>query len=95
MKNPIQNKSSEWEDLFYFKRFLGYYVKRRHLGLRARFYMAGVLGFEPRDGGVKVRCLTAWRYPNKRETAMEWGYSRNFEGEIIEVLPVLTHKRIL
>ena len=26
--------------------------------------MAGVLGFEPRNGGVKVRCLTAWRYPN-------------------------------
>ena len=23
----------------------------------------GVLGFEPRNNGVKVRCLTAWRYP--------------------------------
>ncbi|VXA86448.1 conserved hypothetical protein [Aeromonas veronii] len=26
--------------------------------------MAGVLGFEPRDGEIKTRCLTAWRYPN-------------------------------
>ncbi len=26
---------------------------------------AGVLGFEPRDDGVKVRCLTAWLYPYK------------------------------
>jgi hypothetical protein len=26
--------------------------------------MAGVLGFEPRNDGVKVRCLTAWLYPN-------------------------------
>ena len=26
--------------------------------------MAGVLGFEPRNGEIKTRCLTAWRYPN-------------------------------
>lgn len=26
--------------------------------------VAGVLGFEPRNGGTKNRCLTAWRYPN-------------------------------
>ena len=26
--------------------------------------MAGVLGFEPRNGGTKNRCLTAWRHPN-------------------------------
>ena len=25
---------------------------------------AGVLGFEPRDAGVRVQCLTVWRYPN-------------------------------
>ena len=24
----------------------------------------GVAGFEPTNDGVKVRCLTAWRYPN-------------------------------
>lgn len=26
--------------------------------------VAGVLGFEPRNGGTKNRCLTTWRYPN-------------------------------
>ena len=26
--------------------------------------MAGVLGFEPRNGEIKTRCLTAWRCPN-------------------------------
>ena len=25
---------------------------------------AGVLGFEPRNGETKTRCLTAWRHPN-------------------------------
>ena len=26
--------------------------------------LAGVVGFEPTDAGVKVQCLTAWRHPN-------------------------------
>jgi hypothetical protein len=26
--------------------------------------VAGVLGFEPRNGGIKIRCLTTWLYPN-------------------------------
>jgi hypothetical protein len=26
--------------------------------------MVGDEGFEPPNGGVKVRCLTAWRIPN-------------------------------
>ena len=26
--------------------------------------MAGIAGFEPANDGVKVRCLTAWRYPS-------------------------------
>ena len=25
--------------------------------------MAGVAGFEPTNGGIKTRCLTAWLYP--------------------------------
>lgn len=29
--------------------------------------MAGDVGFEPTHGGVKVRCLTAWRIPNMSE----------------------------
>ena len=27
--------------------------------------MAGVLGIEPRNGGTKNRCLTAWLHPNE------------------------------
>lgn len=27
-------------------------------------YMAGVGGFEPPHGGIKIRCLTAWLHPN-------------------------------
>ena len=27
-------------------------------------YMAGTVGLEPTNGGVKVRCLTAWRRPS-------------------------------
>ena len=26
--------------------------------------LPGVGGFEPANGGVKVRCLTTWRHPN-------------------------------
>ena len=26
--------------------------------------MARVAGFEPAGDGVRIRCLTAWRYPN-------------------------------
>ncbi len=29
--------------------------------------MVGDEGFEPPNGGVKVRCLTAWRIPNARD----------------------------
>ena len=25
--------------------------------------MAGVQGFEPWNGGIRIRCLTAWLYP--------------------------------
>ncbi len=28
--------------------------------------MAGVLGFEPRNGGTKTRCLTTWLHPNTK-----------------------------
>ncbi len=28
--------------------------------------LAGVRGFEPRNAGIRIRCLTAWRYPNNR-----------------------------
>ena len=32
--------------------------------LRKCFFLAGVAGFGPANAGVKVLCLTAWRYPN-------------------------------
>ncbi len=32
---------------------------------RASLKLAGVRGFEPRNAGIRIRCLTAWRYPNK------------------------------
>lgn len=28
------------------------------------FWFTGALGFEPRDGGTKTRCLTTWLRPN-------------------------------
>lgn len=30
---------------------------------RGRAILAGVAGFEPTNTGIKIRCLTAWRYP--------------------------------
>ncbi len=29
--------------------------------------LVGIAGFEPAHEGVKVPCLTAWRYPNIEE----------------------------
>src|SRR5690606_27709189 len=31
---------------------------------RREWRLAGVPGFEPGNGGIKTRCLTAWLYPN-------------------------------
>ena len=30
------------------------------------FYLVGVAGFEPTNDGIKNRCLTTWRYPNRQ-----------------------------
>ncbi len=43
----------------------GYEKKRCEKSHTALYALAGVLGFEPRDNGVRVRCLTAWRYPSE------------------------------
>lgn len=32
------------------------------------FRLTGALGFEPRDGETKTRCLTTWRRPNNFTT---------------------------
>ena len=34
-------------------------------GATVAAHSTGVLGFEPRNDGVRVRCLTFWLYPNK------------------------------
>ncbi len=31
--------------------------------------MAGTVGFEPTDHGIKTRCLTAWPRPNFKKEA--------------------------
>ena len=35
--------------------------------------MAGVAGFEPTNAGIKIPCLTAWRYPNVLYLSKKWG----------------------
>ncbi|OSH36747.1 hypothetical protein WZ342_2231 [Enterococcus faecalis] len=46
------------------------------LGYTAIFHFCykktGVAGFEPTHDGVKVRCLTAWLYPNKITKGDRW-----------------------
>ena len=39
--------------------------------------VAGAGGFEPPYGGIKIRCLTAWRRPNARRTIMRGLQGRN------------------
>lgn len=36
--------------------------------------MVGVAGFEPANDGVKVRCLTAWLYPNMQKIRLNTYY---------------------
>ena len=48
-------------------------IKTQYLTVRVAYcwhialQMAGDEGFEPPNGGVKVRCLTAWRIPKKTQ----------------------------
>ena len=41
--------------------------------------MAGVEGFEPPDDGIRIRCLTAWRYPCKIRSVSDMGWVERFE----------------
>ena len=50
--------------------------------------MAGDTGFEPVNDGVKVRCLTAWRIPNKMGRLM--GIEPTYEGVTVLCLNRLT-----
>ncbi len=46
--------------------------------------MAGVLGFEPRYGGIRIRCLTAWLHPKK----FDGGYdgTRTYDPRIMSAM---------
>ena len=41
-------------------------------------FLAGVEGFEPPDDGVRVRSLTAWRYPNMSATNTLCNFKQNY-----------------
>ena len=45
---------------------------KKALRKRSAFFWLGWRDSDPRDAGVKVLCLTAWRHPN-----MELVYSKN------------------
>ncbi len=46
--------------------------------------LAGALGFEPRYGGTKNRCLTTWRRPNRGGVFSEapWGVQEGFRKNL-------------
>src|SRR6185437_10559797 len=56
------------------RRFLFQAPNRCQAGMREQRHftkplklLAGAPGFEPGDGGIKIRCLTAWLRPNPHE----------------------------
>ena len=45
--------------------------------------LARVAGFEPADDGIRIRCLTTWRYPNEKTIGfMGWvvGFEPTYTG---------------
>ena len=42
--------------------------ERNHF--RSSFLLAGVVGFEPTDDGVRVHCLTTWLHPNNNSSSL-------------------------
>ncbi len=44
------------------------FSRSRGKSLNSENCVAGAGGFEPPYGGIKIRCLTAWRRPNARRT---------------------------
>ena len=67
---PIKDSVAHYEKLTTENDGCGAGFESRHIaGIKTKlsqplFKVAGVLGFEPRYGGIKTRCLTAWRHPN-------------------------------
>src|SRR6185312_3815417 len=49
-----------------------------------KIWMAGALGFEPRNVGTKNRCLTTWRRPNGPCSYKVWGeHATNRQATIL------------
>jgi hypothetical protein len=52
--------------------------------------LVGTAGFEPTDGGIKNRCLTTWRRPNKIIISSAFKKERGFlRLELLEVNKLL------
>ena len=68
---------------------LGYVAPKSPQGYSEK--LARVAGFEPANDGIRIRCLTAWRYPNGVEH-MGWvvGFEPTHTGATILCLNRLT-----
>ena len=42
--------------------------------------LARVAGFEPAHDGIRIRCLTAWRYPNINKMGWIVGFEPTYTG---------------
>ena len=49
-------------------------------------WMAGAEGFEPSNAGIKIRCLTTWRRPNRAGTILAGGTAFNAASATIPPL---------
>ena len=45
--------------------------------------LVGAVGFEPTDGGIKIRCLTTWRRPNMAERTGGGRTTRPVRGDAL------------
>ena len=52
--------------------------------------LARVEGFEPSNDGIRIRCLTAWLYPNVREMGWAMGFEPTHAGATTLCLDHLT-----
>src|SRR6266478_8975754 len=56
-------------------------------------WLAGAPGFEPGNGGIKIRCLTTWLRPKERRTILAQARQINRQttgcdlGAVLEICP--------
>ena len=58
-------------------------------------FLAGEVGIEPTHVGIKIRCLTTWRLPNKLGLAGDVGFEPTHVGIKIRCLNQLGESPIL